>query len=110
MSSNISDPLPKKYYNPSITVRKTSGYLDETKNLLVTTTDTVFKEENTEMGTKPNVVREAITSPIAKKKIDTVNKTEKSQASNKTVDTSSSNKSDKGKSLDKSMSTQRTDT
>ena len=53
----------------------------------------------------------AITSPISEKKnIDTVNKTEKSQASNKTVDTSKSNKTDTGKSIDKSRSTQRTDT
>ena len=34
------------------------------------------------MGTKPNVVKESITPPI-QKKIDTVNKTEKTQASNK---------------------------
>ena len=61
--------------------------------------------------TKPNVVKEAITPPISeKKKIDTVNKTEKSQASNKTVDTPKSNKTDTVKSLDKSRSTQRTDT
>ena len=58
---------------------------------------------------KYNVVKEAITPPIARK-IDTVNKTDKSQASDKTVDTSSSNKSEKGKSLDKSKSTQITDT
>ena len=44
---------------------------------------------------KQNVVEEAITPPIsAKRKIDTVNKTEKSQASNKTVDTPISNKND----------------
>ena len=62
------------------------------------------------MNTKPNVVEEAITPPIlAKKKIDTVNKTDKSQASNKTVDISSRNKSEQGKSLDKSRSNQRTD-
>ena len=35
------------------------------------------------MGTKPNVFKEAITTPIEKKNIDTVNKTEKSQAPNK---------------------------
>ena len=36
--------------------------------------------------TRPNVAKEAITPPISeKKKIDTVNKKEKSQASNKTV-------------------------
>ena len=58
---------------------------------------------------KPNVVKESITPPLKKKKIDTFNKTDKSQASNKTVDTSRRNKSDKGKSLDKSRSTQRTE-
>ena len=110
MSSNNSDPLQKKSDNPSITVRKTSGDLDETEKALVTTTDMVVKEGNTDMRSKHNMVKEAITPPIAKKKIDEVNKTEKSQASNKTtVDKSSSNKSDKGKSLDKSRSTQRTD-
>ena len=62
------------------------------------------------MGTNPNVVKEAINTPTAKNQIDTVNKIEKSQASNKKVDTSSSNKYDKFKSLDKSRSTQRTDT
>ena len=50
----------------------------------------------------------AITYPIAKKKIDTVKKTDKSQASNKTLDTPISNESGKVKSLDKSRSTQRT--
>ena len=55
-------------------------------------------------------MKESITPPIAKNNIDTVNKTDKSQASNKKVDTSSSNKYYKGKSLDKSRSTQRTDT
>ena len=77
MYSNISDPLQKKYDNPSITVRKKSGDLDETEKALVTTTDTVVKEVNIDMGTKPNVVKEAITTPISKNKIDTVNKTEK---------------------------------
>ena len=75
MSTNISDLLQNKSNNPSITDKKTSGGLDETKKSLVTTTDTVVKEENTGMGEKPNVVKEAITSPIAKKKVDTVNKT-----------------------------------
>ena len=37
----------------------------------------IFREENTDMGTKPNVMKETITSPIAKKNIDTVNKTER---------------------------------
>ena len=46
--------------------------------------------------TKPNVVKEAITPPILEKnKIDTVNKTGKSQASNKTVDKPRSNKTGK---------------
>ena len=45
---------------------------------------------------KPNVVKEFITpTNSAKKDIDTVNKTEKAQASNKTVDTP------KGKKIDK---------
>ena len=43
MSSNISNPLPKKSDNPSKKVRKTSGYLDDTKKALVTATDTVVK-------------------------------------------------------------------
>ena len=46
MSSNISDPLPKKSDNPSEKVIKTSGDLDETQKALVTTTDTVVKEGN----------------------------------------------------------------
>ena len=48
MSSNIIDPLPKKYDTPSKKVRKTSGDLDETEKALVTTTDTVVKESNTD--------------------------------------------------------------
>ena len=47
------------------------------------------------------MAKEAITHPISKTKFDTVNKTEKSQASNKTVDTTRSNKYEKVKSLDK---------
>ena len=69
MSSNISDPLQNKFYNPSITVRKTSGDLDETKKALVTSTYTVVNKENTGMGTKPNVVKEYITPPIAKRRL-----------------------------------------
>ena len=60
---------------------------------------------------KPNVVEEAITPPISSKnKIDTVKRTEKSQASNKAVETPKRNKTDKVKSIDKSRSTQITDT
>ena len=49
-------------------------------------------------------------SYFRKNKIDTVNKTEKSQASNKTLDKPKSNKNDTVKPLDKSRSTQITDT
>ena len=48
-------------------MRKKSGDLNETEKALVTTTDTVAKEGNTYMGTKPNVVKETITPPISKK-------------------------------------------
>ena len=100
ISYNIIGPLPKEYDNPSEKVRKTSGVLDDTKKTLVITTDTIFKEGNTDMvdkksKTKHNVVKEAITPPISEKnKIDTVNKTEKSQSSNKIVDTPKSNKTE----------------
>ena len=60
MYSNISDLLQEKSDNPSITARKTSGGLDETKKALVTTTDTVFKKGYTNMGKKPIVVKEII--------------------------------------------------
>ena len=49
-------------------------------------------------------------SSYSAKKIDTVNKTEKSQESNKKVDTPKVNKTEKVKSIDKSRSTQGTDT
>ena len=49
MSSNISDPLPKKYYSPSEKVWETSGGLENTEKALVATTDTVVKEGNTDM-------------------------------------------------------------
>ena len=52
MSSNISDPLPKKYDNPSEKFRKISGDLNETEKILVTTTDTVVKEVSTGMVLK----------------------------------------------------------
>ena len=83
MSSSIIGPLPKEYDNPSEKVRKKSGDLDDTKTALVTTTDMVVKEGNTDMCDKKrgkkNVVKETITPPITEKKdIDTVNKKEKS--------------------------------
>ena len=74
VSSNISDPLPKKSDNPSEKVIKTSGYLYETEKALVTTTVMVVKEGNTYMGKKDNVLKEAITNPISKKRIDKFNK------------------------------------
>ena len=49
ISFNISDPLTKEYDNTSEKVRKTSGDLDETEKVLVTTTETVVKEGNTDM-------------------------------------------------------------
>ena len=52
MSSNTIGPLPKKSDTPSEKVRKTSGYLDDTKQELVITTDMVFKERNTYMVDK----------------------------------------------------------
>ena len=48
MSSNISEPLQNKCDNPSEKVRKTSGYLDETKKALFTNNETVVKEGNTD--------------------------------------------------------------
>ena len=115
VSSNIIGTLHNESDNPSEKIIKKSGDLDDTKNSLVTTTDTVVKEGNTEMvekkGKNPDVVKEFIPHTISeKKKIDTVNKTEKSQASNKTVDTPKSNKTDKVKSIYKSRSTKITDT
>ena len=80
------------------------------KKPLVTTTDKIFKEGINDMVTKPNVVKESITPPIAKNNIEKFNKTNKPQASKIIQDKYISNKSDKGKSLDKSRSTQRTET
>ena len=56
------------------------------------------------------MAKESISPPIAKNNIDAVNKTEKTQASNKTVYTPIRNKYEKVKSLNKSRSTQITDT
>ena len=56
-------------------------------------------------------MKEAITPPISEKNnIDTVNKTDKSQAYSKIVDTPRSNKTEEVKSIDKSIYTQITDT
>ena len=45
-------------------LEKQVGIWMKTKKELVTTTDTVVKEGNTDTITKPNVVKEAITPPI----------------------------------------------
>ena len=56
---------------PSEKVKKTSGDLDDIKKPLVTTIDTVVKEGTTDTvekkGKKPNVVEEAITTPVSAK-------------------------------------------
>ena len=77
--------MPKKSDSPSERVKKSSGDLDDIKKPLVNTIGTVDKEGTIDMvdkkgKSKTNVVEEAISYPISsKKKIDTVNKTEKSQ-------------------------------
>ena len=50
-----------------------------------------------DMETKPNVMKEAITHPISKNKIDTVNKTDKPQAYKSKKDKPIRNKSHKGR-------------
>ena len=44
--------MPKESDNPIESIRKTSGDIDDTKKSLVTNTDTVFKEKNTDMVDK----------------------------------------------------------
>ena len=67
--------------------------------------------DDKEGKSRQNVVEEAMTPPISsKKEIDTVNKTEKSQAANNTEDKPKRNKTNTIKSLDKSRSIKRTDT
>ena len=72
MLPNTISPLRKESDTPSEKVRKTNQDFDDTKQALVTTTDTVVKKENTDMfdkegKSKQNVVREAITTPISEK-------------------------------------------
>ena len=55
------------------------------KKALVTTTEKIDKEGINDMGTKPNVMKEAINPPIEKNNIDIVNKTEKLKASQKKI-------------------------
>ena len=88
--------------------------MDDIKKLLVATIDTVDKEVTIDTvdkkgKSKQNVVEEAITSHIsAKKNIDTINKTEKSQASKRTVPISKKLNPQVVRTVDKSGSTQRT--
>ena len=81
-----------------------------TKNPLVTTTLKMVKKGINQMKKKPKVVKEAITHPITTNKIDTINERDKRQASQSKKDKSTRNKSNKSRSLDKSRSTQRTET
>ena len=48
MSYNTIGPLPKKSDAPSEKVRKESGDLDDIKNALVTTIETISKEGTTD--------------------------------------------------------------
>ena len=86
------------------------------KNILVTTTDKIFNEGINNMRTKPNVAKQSITHTIATNKIETVNKTDKPQASKSKINEFIRNKSDKcgsldkPRSLDKSGSTKGTET
>ena len=74
MSSNIIGPFPKKSDSPSEKVKKASGDLDDTKNPLVATIETVDKSSKS----KQNVVWESNTYPLSeKKKTDTADKIEK---------------------------------
>ena len=72
------------------------------KNPLVVTTEKIAKESISDMETKPNVVNKAITNPIAKNKIDSINETDKLQASQSEKYISISYESNNGISLDKS--------
>ena len=72
MSPNTIFPLPKESNTPSEKVRETSGYLDDTKQVLVNTTYMVVKESNTDMvdkekKAKQNVVEESIATPTSEK-------------------------------------------
>ena len=76
------------------------------KKSLVTTTDDIVKEEINDMIKNLMWRRKPSLLPLQQKKIDTINRTEKPQTSKRKRDKSISNKSDKGKSLNKSRSTQ----
>ena len=52
MTSNTNFPLRKEYDTLSVTVIKIGGDLDDTKQALVTTNDTVVKEGNNDMDDK----------------------------------------------------------
>ena len=100
-SSNIIVPLPKESDAQIEEVKKASGALPRKW-------DSPSENVDKKGKSKPNVVEEAITSTIlAKKKIDTVNKTEKSKTPKKIVPTPLK-KPNTLNSIDKSRSTQRT--
>ena len=74
------------------------------KKPLVATTEKKIKEEINDMEKKHNMVDKAITCPIAKNKIDTVNEKDKPQASKSLENKSNSSELNKGISLYKSRS------
>ena len=61
----------------------------------------MVKEGINGMGTKPNVLKEAITPPIVKKNIDTVKKQRNHMHLREKKRNSSANNKNKGRSLDK---------
>ena len=73
------------------------------KKPLVSTTEKIVREGIHDTETKPNVVDEASTHTTAKNKIDPINETEKQKASQSKRYKSIRNESNKGISLDKSM-------
>ena len=91
MSTNTIFPLPKESDTLSERVRKKVGIgmiPNRHWSLILTRFSKKGKLTWLTKKRKKNVVEESITSPITpKKKIETVNKTDKSKSSNKTVDT-----------------------
>ena len=106
MSSSTIGPFTKESDNPSEKVIKKVGVWMIPKRhwslLLTRLPKKVILAWLTKKGGKSNVLKEAITPPILEtNKIDTFNKTKKSQASNKIVDSPKINKTGKVKSINK---------
>ena len=86
------------------------------KNPLVHTTEKMVKEGINDMETKPNLEYESITHTIAKNKFDSINETDKPKTIQSEKDKSIRNELNKGialdklRSLDKSSTSQRTET